>query len=181
MRNNIVVIIALLLSVSIFSQNSQHAIPKKYVSVEGGLGVDAGWVANTILNNDASRDIGVFTYSLSAQAGYRFTNRLALSTGVQYAYLTPDFHPIYWRTHGFIYLGDTSDESFNYLSLSYGKQLNFSSGRDISVLGFSFGTGEIIHGKTGHNMSLFLDLYTSENPVLMVGVSYRIMLFSKRK
>ena len=163
-----------------YGQQPAHAWPRKFVSVAGGVGVDGGWIANLILNNEHRAELGRFTYSLTAQAGYRLTKRWAISTGGQYAYVTPNFHPIFWKTNALLLLGDTTDQQYNYLSFSYGKQMNSSSGKAISVIGFSFGTGEIINNKIGHNVNLFLDLYTVDNPVLMVGAEYRVMLFSKR-
>lgn len=161
----------------------------KKLGAFGSVEVNAGFdLADIIRTKNAKNDFerrqlppGKFNYGVTSLVGFHPLNRLALSGGLRYSYIDPNYHLLYAVVQPELVLGTLEDENFNYLFANFGQKINHTAAADAGLVGLGFGTVESLGKNFGHKLQVYVeDQITAGEANIFVGISYGIILFSNK-
>lgn len=155
-------------------------------SIETNIGFDLG---DMIRTSNAKTDYeksqlpsGKFNYGFASQIGFQPLNWFALSGGLRYSYIDPNYHLLYFTVQPYFFLGDPRDEDFGFIFVNYGNKMNQTAARNGGFVGLGIGKIEPLSKRFGHKFQLYLeDQILDGNGNIFIGLSYGIVIFSNQK
>lgn len=189
MIKNLLVILVLLSSITVFSQVEDSKKPKMNFYFNPTLNVGYNVKNQSKRNQNADSQYyqnyvspylpNDFTYGISAVGGYNFLPNFAIGTGLKYSYIDPNFHLIYWLIQPkFIF--NPGDEAF-FIDVTYGKQINSSVISNSEFWGLKLGLQVAYSKRLSQEGGLvFETLQASRSNTLFIGLSYGITIFSNK-
>jgi len=189
MIKNLLVILVLLYSITVFSQVEDSKKPKMNFYFNPTLNVGYNVKNQSKRNQNADSQYyqnyvspylpNDFTYGISAVGGYNFLPNFAIGTGLKYSYIDPNFHLMYWLIQPkFIF--NPGDEAF-FIDVTYGKQINSSVISNSEFWGLKLGL-QVAYAKrlSQEGGLVFETLQASRSNTLFIGLSYGITIFSNK-
>lgn len=189
MIKNLLVILVLLSSITVFSQVEDSKKPKMNFYFNPTLNVGYNVKNQSKRNQNADSQYyqnyvspyipNDFTYGISAVGGYNFLPNFAVGTGLKYSYIDPNFHLMYWLIQPkFIF--NPGDEAF-FIDVTYGKQINSSVISNSEFWGLKLGLQVAYSKRLSQEGGLvFETLQASRSSTLFIGLSYGITIFSNK-
>ncbi len=189
MIKNLLVILVLLSSITVFSQVEDSKKPKMNFYFNPTLNVGCNVKNQSKRNQNADSQYyqnyvspylpNDFTYGISAVGGYNFLPNFAIGTGLKYSYIDPNFHLMYWLIQPkFIF--NPGDEAF-FIDVTYGKQINSSVISNSEFWGLKLGLQVAYSKRLSQEGGLvFETLQASRSNTLFIGLSYGITIFSNK-
>ncbi|WP_445431245.1 hypothetical protein [Chryseobacterium indoltheticum] len=189
MIKNLLVILVLLSSITVFSQVEDSKKPKMNFYFNPTLNVGYNVKNQSKRNQNADSQYyqnyvspylpNDFTYGISAVGGYNFLPNFAIGTGLKYSYIDPNFHLMYWLIQPkFIF--NPGDEAF-FIDVTYGKQINSSVISNSEFWGLKLGLQVAYSKRLSQEGGLvFETLQASRSNTLFIGLSYGITIFSNK-
>lgn len=189
MIKNLLVILVVLSSITVFSQVEDSKKPKMNFYFNPTLNVGYNVKNQSKRNQNADSQYyqnyvspylpNDFTYGISAVGGYNFLPNFAVGTGLKYSYIDPNFHLMYWLIQPkFIF--NPGDEAF-FIDVTYGKQINSSVISNSEFWGLKLGLQVAYSKRLSQEGGLvFETLQASRSNTLFIGLSYGITIFSNK-
>lgn len=189
MIKNLLLILVLLYSITVFSQVEDSKKPKMNFYFNPTLNVGYNVKNQSKRNQNADSQYyqnyvspylpNDFTYGISAVGGYNFLPNFAVGTGLKYSYIDPNFHLMYWLIQPkFIF--NPGDEAF-FIDVTYGKQINSSVISNSEFWGLKLGLQVAYSKRLSQEGGLvFETLQASRSSTLFIGLSYGITIFSNK-
>lgn len=189
MIKNLLVILVLLSSITVFSQVEDSKKTKMNFYFNPTLNVGYNVKNQSKRNQNADSQYyqnyvspylpNDFTYGISAVGGYNFLPNFAIGTGLKYSYIDPNFHLMYWLIQPkFIF--NPGDEAF-FIDVTYGKQINSSVISNSEFWGLKLGLQVAYSKRLSQEGGLvFETLQASRSNTLFIGLSYGITIFSNK-
>ena len=174
----------LLVSAFVFSQDKPSKLGM-FGTLEANVGLD---LADIIRNNRAKTDDersqlppGKFNYGFTSQIGFQSLNWFALSGGIRYSFIDPNYHLLYAMAQPTFFISDPKDEDFEYLFASVGTKINYTAAKNAGFVGIGAGKIEPINTRFGHKFQLNADLQVLDGESnIFVGLTYGIIVFSNK-
>lgn len=177
-------IFLIIISSSSFAQES----PKKlgvFTSFDVNIGLD---LADMIRRNRVQSDYeesqlppGKFNYGISGMIGFQPLKWFAISGGLRYSYIDPNYHMVYWKVEPKFIINDALDEDFGYLFVNFGNKINETNANNASFVGIGIGKTETLSKRFGHQFQVSLDFQKIDHDTnIFIGISYGIILFSNK-
>ena len=176
----------LFLFISVFGFAQEK--PNK-LGIFGTLEVGAGFdLADIIRTNQAKTDNeksqlppGKFNYGFTSQLGFQPLHWFALSGGLRYSYIDPNYHLLYAVVQPSFFLGDPKVEDFLYIYGSFGTKINHTASKNAGFAGVGVGKIEPLNRHFGHKFQLYLEDQVLEGEGnVFIGLSYGIVIFSNK-
>lgn len=178
-------ILFILFSIFAFSQEKKSLKLGAFGSLEANIGLD---LKEIIRRNNATNDYekyneppGKFNYGFSANAGFQPLKWFAVSGGLRYSYVDPNYHLIYATAQPYFILNNPEDREFVYIFANIGQQINKTAAEKSGFLGLGIGKIEPINERLGQKFQIYLDdqVIAGEANVF-IGISYGIVIFSNK-
>ena len=154
-------------------------------SLEASVGLD---LADIIRTNNAQSDYeksqlppGKFNYGFTSQIGFQPFNWFALSGGIRYSYIDPNYHLLYAMVQPHFFLGDPKDQDFLYIYGNFGTKINQTAAKNAGFAGLGIGKIEPLNKHLGHKFQLYLeDQVLDGEGNIFIGLSYGVVFLGNK-
>lgn len=175
----------LLAGIFVSAQKSENHKLGLFSSIEANVGFD---LASIIRDKNAKTDYersqlppGKFNYGFSGQVGFQPWNRFALSSGIRYSYIDPNYHLLYLTAQPSFFLGDPKDEEFTYIFANASMKINQTAATNAGFVGLGIGKVIPAANRLGNKFQLYLENQVLDgNSSVFVGFSYGLIFFSNK-
>ena len=122
---------------------------------------------------------GKFNYGFTGQIGIHPISWFAISGGLRYSYIDPNFHMLYFQVQPYFFVTPPDEKQFGYVFGTFGTKINQTAANHASFGGVGVGRIEPLGKRFGQKYQIYLeDQVLDGNGTLFIGISYGIVLFS---